>query len=121
MIDELVRGSLGELYFKHYCRQHNYLYAKTEDIAKEFTPEKRTVTFTFGFDRVPIRIPKDMATEVFKAAQSTSTDGSSYVVDFLTCSNWKENSGFDPEDYAWVEVKTGSSDLSPNQQRFRDE
>jgi len=121
VIDELVRGSLGELYFKHYCRQHNYLYAKTEDIAKEFAPEKRAVTFTFGFERVPIRIPREMTTEVFRAAQLKSLDGSSYVVDFLTCSNWKENAGADPQDYAWVEVKTGRSDLSSNQQRFRDE
>ena len=121
VIDELVRGALGELYFKHYCRQHNYLYAKTEDIAKALTPEKRTVTFTLGFERVPIQIPKEMTTEVFRAAQSTSENGASYVVDFLTCTNWKQNVGADPQDYAWVEVKTGRSDLSYNQQRFRDE
>jgi len=119
--DELLKGSLGELYFKHYCRQHNYLYARTEHIARELTAEKRTVTFTLGFDRVAIRIPREMVAEVFRASQPTNEASFSYVVDFLTCTNWKENRGESPEDFAWVEVKTGQSELSFNQVKFREE
>ncbi len=117
-----LRGDLGELYFKHLCQQRGYAYIKLEDIHETPLP-KKVLNFKLGFDRIPIGIPDVIIPEISRVSQPTIIDGSSsFVFDFLTCpvyqgyyvdrTNTKQSNEFN-----WVEIKTGNSELSEHQDR----
>lgn len=117
-----LRGDLGELYFKHLCRQRRYVFTRLEDIYNTFTPQN-ILEFKYGFDRVLIEIPDTIVDEVRRICKPMDLDGTrSFVFDFLTCKLGHEyNLGDainyrDAKAFSWVEVKSGSSPLSRHQE-----
>jgi len=109
-IDNLLKGDLGELYFKHFCKNNNYCYIKLEDIYRTFTPEGYLI-FKCGFERLTIKIHEEIENEIRTVCKPSNNDekSPSFVFDFLTYS--KEYKKF-----YWVEIKTGSSELRKNQE-----
>jgi hypothetical protein len=120
-----LRGDLGELYFKHLCTQRSYAYTRLEDIYNTLSP-RSILEFKMGFDRLKIEVPKEISGEVWEVCKPQSIDGSpSYVFDFLTCkidSDYflEHVNSFPPNNFHWVEVKTGKSRLSRHQEEMRD-
>jgi hypothetical protein len=117
-----LRGDLGELYFKHLCKQRGYAFTRLEDIYVTFTPQD-VLEFKFGFDRVLIQIPEVYVDEVRRICKPTDIDGSSsFVFDFLTCKLGREYAINDEPNirdvgaFSWVEVKSGHSQLSRHQE-----
>lgn len=117
-------GSLGELYFKTFCQQRNYGYTNLERIHETLpTP---IVHFTFGFKRIPILLPKEILGEVTKISTPNPVNGTdSYVFDFLTSKVSEQDSteypnSRRPEDFCWIEIKTGASQLSQRQRSTAD-
>ncbi len=119
-VTNLLRGDLGELYFKHLCLQRGFAYIKLEDIYNNFTPSD-ILEFKFGFDRIQIEIPSDIVDEVRRICKPVVFNNSlSFVFDFLTCRlgasyfpgviNRRESHHF-----YWVDVKTGGGQLSSRQ------
>jgi len=113
-----LRGDLGELYFKHLCMQRGFAFTKLEDIYNTFTPQD-ILEFKFGFDRVLIKIPEEIVDEIRRISKPLDVNGSlSFVFDFLTCRLGKEYVVGDEVNvrhvtaFSWVEVKTGTSQLS---------
>lgn len=121
-IDNEFKGDLGEFYFKRYCNEHGYAYIKLEDIYNTLTP-KGELEFKKGFARIIVKIPDEIIPEIHKVCKPNvkSTKASpSFVFDFLTCQMHKETDFSDvknklPRDFVWVEIKTGTSELSANQ------
>jgi hypothetical protein len=114
-----LQGDLGELYFKHLCRQRGYGYTKLEDLHR--SPPDPVHIFKFGFKRIPVIIPSSMLEEVSRISQPTtlSNGTASYVFDFLTC-RLDQSESASPNtkkstDFTWVEIKTGGSKQSRNQ------
>lgn len=120
-ITNLLRGDLGELYFKHLCLQRGFAYIRLEDIYNTFTPAD-ILEFKYGFDRVPIKIPQQVVSEVRRICKPLEFNGSaSFVFDFLTCRLPEKYSTEivnirEKEDFHWVDVKSGSGSLSKRQQ-----
>jgi len=114
-------GSLGETYYKEYCAQNGWAYTSLENIYKNSIHNDK-LEFKFGFERILVKIPFQIQTEIIETAKPTNNQevNPSFVFDFLACKAYASN---DPrhlddlrlEDFRWVEVKTGMSDLSPNQ------
>ncbi len=118
-----LRGDLGELYFKHLCFQRGYAYIKLEDIHETFTADNNVLKFRFEFERIPITIPSEIVDEIRRISKPMDIDGSpSFVFDFLTCPVFQEDrldgiNRREPEQFNWVEVKTGQSMLSQHQEQ----
>lgn len=115
------RGDLGELYFKHLCLQRGYAFTKLEAIYNTFTPQN-VLELKFGFDRLLFEIPEVMVDEIRRICKPMDVDGSNaYVFDFLTCKvGHQYNLGVDVnyrdiKAFSWVEVKSGTSQLSKHQ------
>ena len=114
-------GSLGETYYKEYCAQKGWAYTSLEQIYKK-TIHNDKLEFKFGFERILVKVPFQIQQEIIETAKPTNNQelNPSFVFDFLACKAYASN---DPryldvvsvEDFRWVEVKTGSSELSPNQ------
>lgn len=121
-----LRGNLGELYFKHLCRERGYAYVRLESIYNTLTP-KSILEFKLGYDRIQIELPEEITEEVWRVCQPLSVDGSSsYVFDFLTCKidedySLEQVNIFPPTNFHWIEVKTGKSMLSDHQREVRSE
>lgn len=119
-ITNQLRGDLGELYFKHLCYLWGYAFIKLEDIYHTFSP-KNILEFKYGYERVPIEIPEKITDEVRRLCRPLYYDGSpSFVFDFFTC---RLGRYYDIEEtnryggsFTWVEIKTGSSQLSKRQE-----
>jgi hypothetical protein len=116
-VTNLLKGDLGELYFKHLCLQRSFAYVRLEDIYNGFTPSD-ILEFKYGFDRIQIEIPSDIVEEVRRISKPLKlNNNSSFVFDFLTCRlgspffpgvvNRRESGHF-----YWVDVKTGGSPIS---------
>lgn len=119
-INNLLRGDLGELYFKHLCLQRGFAYIRLEDIYNTFTPAD-VLEFKYGFDRIQVQIPPEIADEVRRVCKPLEyNDSASFVFDFLTC---RVGATFfpgvinkrDAEHFYWVDVKTGNGQLSERQ------
>jgi len=115
-------GSLSETYYKEYCDQTGWAYISLEQI-HERGIKNGILKFRKGFDRVYVKIPEEIIPEIEEISKPTSnsTYGPSYVYDFLACkvgNNKKFNYTIETRKkfhFVWVEVKTGSSELTPNQ------
>ena len=120
-----LRGDLGELYFKNLCEQRSYAYLRLEDIYNTFSPSQ-VLEFRMGFDRIPIEVPEEISEEVWVVCKPLDVDGSpSFVFDFLTCKidegySVEELNSFPASNFHWVEVKSGSSELSRHQEQVRE-
>lgn len=114
-------GSLGETYYKEYCAQHGWAYASLEQIYKKPIHNDR-LEFKFGFERILVKIPSEIQQEIVEIAKPSNNkeENPSFVYDFLACKAYESK---DPrhldeiktDDFRWVEVKTGNTELSPNQ------
>jgi hypothetical protein len=119
-----LRGDLGELYFKHLCYQRGYAFIKLESIYKTLTP-RNELEFRFKYKRIPIQIPDSLVDEIRRVCRPEDVrDSPSYVFDFLTCKidegySTKEVNQMNESAFNWVEVKTGSRNLTPRQDQMR--
>lgn len=114
-------GELGETYYKEYCAQHGWAYTSVAQIYKNPIHNDR-LEFKFGFERILVKIPSEIQKEIMEIAKPSNNkeENPSFVYDFLSCKAYESN---DPrhldemkvDDFRWVEVKTGGSELSPNQ------
>lgn len=124
-ITNQLKGDLGELYFKHLCYLRGYAFIKLEDIYHTFSP-KGILEFKYGYERVPIEIPEKITDEVRRLCRPLYYDGSpSFVFDFFTCRlgryyDIEETNYYRPRSFTWVEIKTGSSQLSKRQEETSD-
>jgi hypothetical protein len=112
-------GDLGELYFKHLCQQRAYGYTRLERIFKVLP--NPILDFTFRYERIPVTIPGEIFEEVTRVSKPTMIDGTqSFVFDFLTCKVYEDDrrdypNSREPDDFCWVEIKSGGSRLSRHQ------
>ena len=118
-----LAGMLGECYYKDYCDKHGWAYISLEQIDK-IGMKNGIIEFKKGFLRIPIKIPDEIKGEISRLSKPSNSSKlkPSYVFDFLACKIGKGSSVdiFKPkskDDFRWVEVKTGESELSPNQWR----
>ena len=121
-ITEKLSGSLSEVYYKEYCDQSGWAYISLEQIHERGIPNG-ILKFKKGFDRVYVKIPEEIIPEIKEVSKPTSnsTYDPSYVYDFLACkvgNNKRFNYTIETKkklNFVWVEVKTGYSELTPNQ------
>ena len=118
---EKLIGSLSEVFYKEYCDQNGWAYVSLEQI-HERGIKNGILKFRKGFDRVYVKIPKEIIPEIEEISKPTNNKyDPSYVYDFLACKvgntkrfnytlEYKKKYHF-----VWVEVKTGYSELTPNQ------
>jgi len=114
-------GELGETYYKEYCAQHGWAFTSVSQIYKNPINDDR-LEFKFGFERILVKIPSEIQKEITEIAKPSNNkeENPSFVYDYLSCKAYEGN---DPrhldemkvDDFRWVEVKTGRSELSPNQ------
>ena len=121
-----LKGDLGETIFEHYSIQNNFAYTKTEEIYRELTLEN-ILTFRFDRERIKIKIPDLVEEEVRKFAKPSGyidNDPSkpAFVFDYMTVhkANLLKQELL-PKYFQWAEIKTGESQLSPNQERVKNE
>lgn len=114
-------GALGETYYKEYCAQHGWAYVSLEQIYKNKIQNGR-LEFKLGFERILIKIPNEIKSEIESLAtpSNKNEESPSFVYDFLACKAYESSDprfidGTKPDDFRWVEVKTGKSELSENQ------
>ena len=117
-----LRSALGETYCKEYCAQHGWAYTSLEQIYKN-PIHKNKLEFKHGFERILVKIPSEVQKEITLIARSSDKkeENPSFVYNFLVCKihesedprNLKD---VKPEDFRWIEVKTGYS--KPNQKQF---
>lgn len=124
-ITNSLKGSLGELYYKEYCDQKGWAYISLENIHNSIF-ENNELVFKKGFHRIRIKIPDEIIDEIKGVSEPTnnSEENPSFVFDFLACKvgNFTEFSGITANPYfCWVEIKTGSSGLSQNQEAMLNE
>ena len=116
--DELL-GDLGELYFRHLCRKRSYGYLRLENVYNALPAQ--VLNFNFGFRRIPIAIPNSLLEEITRISKPALINGTrSFVFDFLTCKIYDSDSSEkpnarQPDDFSWVEIKSGASHLSRHQ------
>ena len=79
-----LRGSLGECYYKEYCAQKDWAYTSLEQIYKNGFRDGR-LEFKFGFQRILVRIPEVLRSEIAMLAKPSNGDelNPSFVFDFL--------------------------------------
>jgi len=118
-----LAGMLGECYYKDYCDKHGWAYISLEQIHKS-EMKNGVIEFKKGMLRIPIKMPDEIKEEVARISKPSNSSilSPSYVFDFLACKigNGARAEIFKPkskDDFRWIEVKTGESELSPNQWR----
>lgn len=114
-------GELGETYFKDYCKHSGWAYTSLAQIYRNPIKDDR-LEFKFGFNRILVNIPLEIQKEITEISQPTNNkeDNPSFVYDYLSCKahendNPRYMDGMKPDDFRWVEVKTGRSELTQNQ------
>ena len=68
-ITDSLKGSLGELYYKELCDQTGWAYISLENIHKSENYD--ILEFKKGFNRVQVRIPSQIKSEIQKIATET--------------------------------------------------
>ena len=115
-------GTLSEAYFKEFCDQHGWAYLSLEQI-HENEIKNRILKFKKGFKRILVQLPEEIIKEVERISKPSNSSilNPTFVYDFLTCK--ADQTSKDGEllkvknkkDFCWVEVKTGSRELTKNQ------
>jgi hypothetical protein len=118
-ITSALKGSLGEIYYKEFCDQRGWAYISLENLYFMMN-DQWIFTFKKGFNRIRVKIPQSVRSEVEAIAQPTnnSTQHPSFVFDFLACRVGTRKKYFPvnyPEELCWVEIKTGKGTFSENQ------
>jgi len=116
-------GELGECCLKQYSSLNGWAWTSTEKIYKKPVHNNR-LEFAFGFERILVQIPFEIQQEIHEISKPSNRDEASpsFVYDYLACKAYASD---DPrlldemkfDDFRWVEVKTGYSQLSNNQIR----
>lgn len=117
-----LTGTLAEAYFKEFCDQRGWAYISLEQIHENGIKDG-ILKFKKGFNRILVQLPEEIIKEIERISKPSNSSvlNPSFVYDFLTCKAGR--SGKDDgileaknkNDFCWVEVKTGSSELSKNQ------
>ncbi len=121
-ITEKLIGTLSETYYKEHSDQNGWAYVSLEQI-HENGIKNGILKFKKGFDRIFIKIPEELISEIEEISKPTneSLTNPSYVYDFLACNviNVREPhllvDNRKKWHFVWVEVKTGYSNLTTNQ------
>lgn len=116
-----LRSALGEIYCKEFCVQSGWAYTSLEQIYKN-PIHKNKLEFKHGFKRIPVKIPSEIQKEITMIAKSSNKkeENPSFVYDFLACKIYESKdprnlSDMKPEDFRWIEIKTGYGKLGRNQ------
>jgi len=117
-----LAGTLSQAYYKEFCDQHGYAYTSLERI-HEVGIEKGVLKFKKGFNRIMVKLPDEIINEVKTVSRPSNSSilKPSFVYDFLACKvgqDWKERDIMNVKnkhDFCWVDVKTGNTELTPNQ------
>jgi hypothetical protein len=116
-----LRSVLGETYYKEYCAQNGWAYSSLEQIYKN-PIHKNKLEFKYGFKRILVKIPSEIQKEITVIARSSNKkeENPSFMYDFLACRIHESKDPRDledmkPEDFRWIEVKTGYSKIGQNQ------
>ncbi len=116
-----LTGNLSEVYFKEYCEQRGWAYISLEQIHENGIKDG-VLKFKQGFNRILIKLPEELIKEVEQISKPSNSSilKPSFVYDFLTCK--VSQTGKDgilkvknKRNFNWVEVKTGSRELTKNQ------
>ncbi len=114
-------GELGETYYKESCRLHGWAYTSLAQIYKNPINNDR-LEFKFGFKRILVNIPPEIQQEITEISKPSNNkeENPSFVYDYLACKAYQNDNprymdGMTPDDFRWVEVKTGYSELTQNQ------
>jgi hypothetical protein len=120
-----LQGDLAETYFKHYSINRGFAYARPDAIGGDLI-HRNTVIFQRGFERFQVEIPNEICDLLVQIARPSNRDpfSPSYTFDFITV----------PIDYpdtqvvivrkanhkfVVVEIKSGQSDLTPNEETVK--
>lgn len=116
-------GALGECCYKQYSNLKGWAWTSTEKIYRTPMHNDR-IEFVYGFNRILVDIPLDIQKEIYNITRPSNRDEASpsFVYDFLACKAFESDDprrldGLNPNNFRWVEVKTGNSVLSNNQIR----
>ncbi|MHB8547050.1 MAG: hypothetical protein ACYDAJ_09830 [Nitrosotalea sp.] len=116
-----LRSVLGETYCKEFCVQNGWAYTSLEQIYKN-PIRKNKLEFKHGFERILVKIPSEIQKEITMIARSSNKkeENHSFVYNFLACKTYESEDpqnlvDIKPEDFRWVEVKTGYGKLARNQ------
>ncbi|MDR3781797.1 MAG: hypothetical protein P4K92_00595 [Candidatus Nitrosotalea sp.] len=116
-----LRSVLGETYCKEFCVQNGWAYASLEQIYKDRI-HKNKLEFKHGFERIRVKIPSEIQKEITVIAKYSNKkeENPSFVYDFLACKTYENKdprnlADMKPEDFRWIEIKTGYGKLGRNQ------
>jgi hypothetical protein len=117
-ITNSLKGSLGHAYYKEYCDQKGWAYVSLEDIHNSASID--VLTFKKGFHRIRVKVPQELHEEIKLISKPTNDleTSPSFVFDYLACKvgSFEKFEGITESPYfCWVEIKTGTSDLTSNQ------
>ena len=124
-------GDLGETFFKHYSDSRGFAYSRAEDIGWEFI-HKQLIRFKKGFQRLDVRIPDELCKLLIEIIEPNPDypKTPAYSFDFITCvidrRELEESAsqyvveGKEVARFTIVEVKTGNSSLTKNEERVRE-
>lgn len=124
-------GDLGETFFKNYSNYRGFAYSRAEDIGWEFI-HRRLIRFKKGFQRIDVRIPDELGKLLVEIIEPNPDypKTPAYSFDFITCVIEKAEledtasqyvvEGKEVRSFTIVEVKTGNSYLTKNEERVRE-
>jgi len=129
-ITKKFKGDFGQVVFENFCQQKDYAHISLEEIYKTFTP-KNGLVFNHGFYRIPVIVPAEITPEIREFCKPSNNEEfePSFVFDYLTVSlhcsfklneekkKYEQMPYLTQKAFSWVEIKTGKSELTPNQQR----
>ena len=116
-----LRSALGETYCKEYCVQNGWAYTSLEHIYKN-PIHKNKLEFKLGFKIMLVKIPSGIQKEITLITRSThkKEENPSFAYHFLACKTHESEDpenllDIKPEDFRWIEVKTGYAKSGQNQ------
>lgn len=114
-----LAGSVGECYYKEFCRKNNWAFVSLEQIYKNGI-KNNVIEFKLGFNRIPIQLPSDVIHEIktISVPSNNSRLSPSFVYDYLACKIRNSDDLIrkaSRNDLCWAEIKTGMSKLTRNQ------
>lgn len=128
-VSNQLKGDYGEIVFEHFCIKNKHAYISLEEIYNNLTP-KNILTFKYGYCRVEVKLPEEIIEEVRRICKPSNEleHQPSFVYDYLSVplydfefkdGRYVQKSSLSQSSFKWVEIKTGRSQLSDNQERTK--
>ena len=119
-VDPQLIGSLAEVYYKEYSDQkEGWAFTSLEGVHTKI--DSKVLDFKIGFNRLQVRIPEELISEIKDVSKPKYVKGSpSYVFDFLACKikdteNISDILNKSSDNFRWIEVKSEGGKVSSNQ------